>query len=471
MYSCRDGTWWAIACIGLTISASADAVLDLPTAIQLALLQNRALQQAALHAQSAVYGIQRAEADFAYRWRPDGNAFFSDAGAAQTYGVRVARKLAGGTDVSLRGSTAGRDQDEAEASHRTVIRLQVSQPLFRSAGSLVQREPVVRAEREEASARRSLEQHKANIVVDVVRAYEDLVRLDRQIRFDEHFFDRVDRLYALTRARESQGRATHIDTLRVELQRGQALSRLESNRERHAARRLDFADLLGVAPGARFTLQPPPLVELDLPEAAEAHAVAFSNRLDLAQAQQDVQDAGRGVRIARRGLWPSLRLISRVEQFGEDDSFPGSTDLDGTAWSFGLQADSDYVPRRHRAALEQRLIDEETARRQLAILRDTVVRETDQGLLAYRRTHRELEMAEHNVSLAGDRVRLTRRFFELGRGDNFSVTDAEEAFLSAQQQLLLARAGASLAGYRLLQVLGTLVESPDVLKPGGEYGP
>ena len=74
------------------------------------------------------------------------------------------------------------------------------------------------------------------------------------------------------------------------------------------------------------------------------------------------------------------------------------------------------------------------------------------------------ETAEQ-LQLAGDRARLARRLFELGRGDNFTATDAEAELLRAQSRQLENESEVTVAAFRLKRVTGTLVESPDALKP------
>ena len=53
----------------------------------------------------------------------------------------------------------------------------------------------------------------------------------------------------------------------------------------------------------------------------------------------------------------------------------------------------------------------------------------------------------------------------MGRGDNFSVTDAEAAYMNAENQLLQAEKDSTLAGYQLRRSLGTLIEAPRDLLP------
>lgn len=457
---------WAAAA-GHGIAAPAFDQLDLTTAIQLALLQNRDLGLQRNRILTAEYGIDRARAEFAFRLEPDGTASLTEGNEAFGYGLALKKRFARGADTGLRAGYlrfADDDDDDDDPLERASVRLQVSQPLFRNAGRLVNQEPVVAATQSHRTALRLLEQQKADLVLAVVLTFEAIVRLEQQVAADRAFRERIDKLVALTHARERQGRATRIDTLRAELLGGQAAGRLTANQEQLASLRLDFADLVGASPGYQPRLEPGPLVDLDLPGLGDMETVARRNRLDVAQALQNLEDAARGLRIARRALWPTLRIVGRAEQFGEGDSFNESTDLDEFTWTLGLESDTDFVRARERADLSRQVVDVATAEQQLDILDNRVVRDVRQQHLAYQRAHRNLATADRNLQLAVDRVRLSRRRFEQGRGDSFTVTDAEDSFVLAQQQRLTARADASIAGYRLLHALGTLVETPAGLR-------
>lgn len=444
--------------------------IDLPSAIQLALIQNRNLIQSELAVASARYGIQGAKSQFAYRVVPDGSAFASDGLETFAAGLKVARLFRTGTDIGLGGGYV-RIQDGDATSERASIRLQMTQPLFRNAGPLINQEPVVQAEQAWLTARRSLERQKSSLILEVVRTYETLIQLQSQIEFDRRFFNRTDNLYRLTLARERQGRATRVDTLRVKLQRGQASSRLLNNREQSRSLFLDFADLLGFPPRTTFELTAPPLVEWAVPTSNEAFAVACSNRLELAQARQDHADASRGIRIARHQFLPTLSLVARVEPFGEGDTLDETLAFDRTTWSVGIRGNTDLVNARHRSTVQRRVIDQESALQQVEIVEDAVRRDVEQAMLAFQRSRRELDIAKSNLELAGSRVFLARRYFARGREDSFSVSDAEDAFVEAQRDMLFARAEASFNGYRMLHAMGTLIDFPEDLKQRGDNTP
>ncbi len=344
----------------------------------------------------------------------------------------------------------------------------MSQPLFRDFGRMTNVEGVTRARNQLRATQREYHRQLAELVVEVVDTFERLVRLEGQIRSDEAFFARLDRLSKLTRARERQGHTTRVDTLRVDLQRGQASSRLEFSRERLAWTQRDFAELLGFAPDTSFVLIPPPLLEIALPSTEAAVETALHHRLDYAQAIQDYEDSVRSLAIAKRSLQPAFSLVTTYQRSGDGTSFSEARGLEQDNWFVGLTADSDFNPVLQRSAVRQAELDESAAAQAVKISELSIAREVQQALIAYRRVQIDLDMADRNLKLAQSRAKVAQRLFEAGRGDNFSVTDAEEAFALAREQVLHARATASVSGYRLLQTLGTLVQFPEDLKPDPE---
>lgn len=453
---------WSLLGAWSAVPAQAPTPLNLEAAIDQALAHNRELARSALGLRSTAYGIDSAGAAFRLRLQPDGSATTDQGGSAYQYGLTAARTFLPGTELTVGGRQIEQELDGGDTSRRTSLRVGLEQPLFRDFGLLMNREPITRAEQQLRSARRDLEQQRADLVVQVVDAFETQIRLRKQIESDTASFQRMDKLYRLTQARERQGRASRVDTLRVELKRGQAQSRLESSQERLSFTQRDFAELLGAPPDTVYDLEPPPLLEIDLPTPEAAIAVALSNRLDYAQAQQDFDDTVRGVKIARKALQPALSLVTRYERLDDNQAGPS---FDEDQWSVGLAGDTELTRTTERARLSQAQLSQEAAQETIYIRQQAIAREVQQLLSAYQRARSELGIAERNYKLAVDRTRLARRLFERGRGDNFSVTDAEEALNDAANKRLGARAEASIVGYQLLRGLGTLVEVPEDLKP------
>ena len=447
------------------LPVTAQEPLSLSGAIDAALTQNRDLARLALALESALLSREGAEADFAVTVKPGGAVNRNDDRTSYNYGVEAIRKFSWGTDLSLGGSIEDAGIEGSDVSKRDSVRVQVSQPLFRYAGPLVNLDKLVSAQSQVAAARRNVELKKTDLVLQVVETYLDILRLERQLEAEKKSLERSDGLLRLTRAREAQGRVSRVDTLRVELQRGQAEGRVASTQERLSAARLDFSELIGGDVQAVYTFEPVPDLVLEPPSAEDGVRIALSNRLDYAQVLQDYRDAERGVSVSRRFLLPDIRVVSRYEKFGEGATGSEASDLSEDQWFVGLQATTDLPMRQERISYKQSVVSEQRAREDVDISEVFVRRQVQQQLLAFDRAKAEVVIAEKNLDAAASRVRLARRLFEVGRSDNFSVTDAEDAFRTAENAFFSARAEASAAAYRLLRALGSLIEYPEDLKP------
>lgn len=468
--SVRGGSWrrrlrWVVVglCLHTAASrghASEPTALDLEGAIRLAVAENLTLSLRAAGSMQAKLAVASAEALFALEVKPAISTEVLEHGAqVSVYGLEAARRFRSGATVSalaLRQTVAGSLPDRDRWS------IEVSQPLLRRFGRLVNEEPIIRSNQALDAAERALAQQEADLVLRVVTTYEEILRLRQQVRADEKAAERVKLLARVTAAKERLGRATRIDTLRVDLQLGQIETGLENGRELLEFARKDLAVLVGADPDARFELAEVPDLDLELPTIEDAVKIALENRLDYAQSLQDLADSSRGVRIARREILPDLSAFASYE---EQDTSVGFASNNG-AVLFGLRVSSDVFRRDGRIDVSRASVDEQANRQRVKITEQFITRDVQKAWLAYRRSKSQLTVLGSNLEHAEARLELAGRLFRMGRGDNFSVVDAEEAFLRAESDLLDGQSAVTVNGYGLLRSLGTLVEVPKRLTAG-----
>jgi outer membrane protein TolC len=453
----------AIILLYSPLTGYAEEAIDLPQAINYALTQNKELQRSALSIELGSLGIAGAEAEFGLSLRPEGAALgLTEGGPNLGYGLRASKKLVWGTEISV----AGLESNTPYNYHRDGLQVEIRQPLFQNFGPLIHGEPLARAANAWRGARRKYEMQKADLVVKVVETYENILRLKQQVKSLQQSVHRMESLYRVTKAKEVLGRTTRIDSLRVDLLRGQALFQLETSREQLHSLQRDFAEFLGFPPETIFELKPTPAMDIKVPEPDQAVIIALGNRLDYAQVLQDYQDTVRGVRIAKRKLLPDVKLVARQEWYGDGASTTDARTIDKNIWLLGFSIDTDFNPTKVRIDLDQAQVQESSAKQTIIIAKISLAQQVNQILLAYKRVQAELKIAEQNFKLAESRSKLARRLFVLGRGENFPVTDAEEAYLLAERHWFSAQADATIANYKLFYVMGTLIEVPKELKPG-----
>ncbi len=443
---------------------SADDPLTLETAIGLALQHNVALAQGALGIDRSRLGVQAAKDEFRVEVSPYGNVNSTDDGADWRYGLRAEKKLLWGTEVGL-GTEVVRYPSFVDENWRSAVRVDLRQPLFRRFGKQVNEEGItIAGERWRAETRR-WELQKADLIVDVVRAFETIIRLRKQIACDDSVIDRAGKLRELTRIRERQGRASRVDTLRIELQWGQAQARLETHREEAVSAWIELAELLGRSSAQEPDLTPAPLPDLEIPSMDALVRTALSNRLDYAQAIDDYRSSRRQEKLAHRNLQPDLDLVASSEQYDQDSRFSDSLNFDQQLWTVGLAGQMNLLQRRGKTAVAVAAVDVQSARAVIRVKSLSITRDVQQAASAYRKARAELSIAGRNHEAAQARAELAHRLFEMGHGDNFAATDAENAFIEAETQILTTRSQVCLAGYRLLRAMGTLTETPEALKP------
>ncbi len=460
------GGWLACALGALSLASAQppepDGIaLSLEDAIGQALEHNRQLVKGALDLQGYRLAEERArETARGIQIVPEGSAGIGSSSETWRAGLGAEATGSYGTRLAVGAAVRQIAVDGAPTVRRDEVQVEIEQPLFRDFGPLVQNEPIVAANETLRAARRAWERDRSALVVSVAELYEELIYLRHQIDSDEAFADRMERLYALADARERQGKATRAEVLRMDLQRGEAALRLETERAQLAVRFQEFADLLGVPLDSVFRLAPPALLDLDVADAARALSVALSERPDYAQALQDVATGERHLLLARRNLLPDLRLTARQTTYGEGEDWSDAGRLDQDDWFLGLAADVNLNLRGARLDVARSGLDAEASRQVAEIVRNRLAVEVNSALSAYRRTRAALELAARNRELAANRAELSRALFAAGRASADSASDAESDFIGAELGELGARRDASVSAYRLLHVLGTLVPAP-----------
>lgn len=447
----------------LSLAASA-APLSIDDAIRAALDHNASLAYGKLGVERKRLGVTSATQAFAPEVSPNGAVNTVEGDTGWRYGIHGRKKLVWGTEIGL-AAEVNHYPAFVDENWRSAVKLDVRQPLFRNFGRLVQEEGITAAAERLRAEERRWELQKADIIVDVVRSFETIVRLQRQADCDKAILERTERLRELTRIRERQGRVSPVDTLRVDLLHGQAQSRQETHREELFSASRELAELLGLPPDNVIELEVTPLPEMDVPPIEAAIQTSLSNRLDFAQVLDDYRSLKRQARLARRKLEPDIALVAANEQYGQGKTFADSAALDENLWSVGLAGQMDLLRYQDKTAVSASELDVEAAGEAIRIKARSIAREVQQAVSAYRQARAELVIAGRNYDSARSRADLARRLFEMGRGDNFSAADAENAFVEAESALLASRARTCIAGYNLLRLVGTLTETPLALKP------
>ena len=440
-------------------------LVGLEEGIAWALEGNRGLAVEAVGVERGAVGAERAWQGVAgWEVAPVGGVREGDGTSRREAGVEA--QWTGGWGTRLYGRTGVREWDfgdEEERVRRGEVRVGVEQPLLKGFGRLVREEAGVAADEAWRAARRSLERRRSALVVQVVECWEGARYQARQIDADIAQARRLEKLRALADVRERRGEVGRTEVLRLDWQLGEARQRVEDGRSALEVRLRELADLMGVGPERELVLGESPLLEVEVPEESQAVAVAWRERPEVAQAEEELGAARRGVKIARRGLLPDVSVVAEKAWWGEGESWNEATGGGDGEWVVGLEGRMPLRMADARLEVSDRELAVRAAEGRLELVKDSVALEVRSALAEWRRARNSLRLARENRARADERGELARALFEAGRGAADAVSDAESDMAAGVLGEAAAERDASVSAFRLLHALGRLVDTPEEL--------
>lgn len=447
--------------------------LTLAQALDVAAENNRDYQTQKERLYIAALNLTRSQNDFAWRWAGGGSAALDgEADVADTarltddlggsansvYGTRVVASFA---QTFLRSVLSGGNFDGG-----SILDLTITQPLLRSAGRRVAREPLTQSERNVVYALRDYERFRAQFVVTLASDYWNITRQMRDLVNVEANYVRLSDLRTQVQALFDAGRRTvtdlgrsQQDVLTADAQRVTAANRLQAALDR-------FKLLLGLPTTTQLELDVGELDALvaagvstiDLPED-RAVELSLTRRYDHLTTIDEVADAGRKVFVAEDALNMQLDLTTNVTVPSESGN---SLDLDWSKidWRAGFDLDLalNRVPSRnvYRAALitfDQAIRAREQSEDQLAFNVRNSMRNIQAALQTYRIQSTAVDVAE-------SRVEATTDLYDAGRIQVLEKLDAQRSLLNAQLARNAAIVEFSIARLQLMNDLEAIRLAP-----------
>ncbi|MEM8738242.1 MAG: TolC family protein [Planctomycetota bacterium] len=341
------------------------------------------------------------------------------------------------------------------------LELSVDLPLLRGAGRSANTvEALIQTERNLIYAVRDFERFRREFFVDLATTYLNLVTTQRQLANQERQLRNLEESAELFIALAEAGREPYFQAERAEQRALRARNSLINQQERYVSQ----LDTLKIQIGVDTT-RPVEIVavEITVPEnmlAPEpAIETAYNLRLDLQTVADRIEDARRGVLIARNQLLPDLDLtadtsIGTQDEVGVIDFQPSDTDF-SVALALGLPLDRKIEYADYRASL----IGFERQQRDFRVERDRIA-------LSVRNTARAIEQARFILQLQNRAVEINERRAEqveinqrsLGPRD---VIEAQEDLLDARNDRDEAIADLRISILEFLLATGQLRVGPD----------
>jgi outer membrane protein TolC len=355
----------------------------------------------------------------------------------------------------------------------------VSMPLLRGAGRHIAMEPLTQAERNVIYRLWDFERYRRTFAVSVAQDYYTVLRAMDSVKNARDNYRSAIRSARWSRRQADAGRIP-------EIQVDQAVQRELSGRngwvsaQEQLKNRLDSfkTGTLGLPTDALIEVDPCDMVQLRLraeeyvkamKEAARSGAaevvppadaepvllppskeeagpyeideqvavkLALENRLDLRAANGAVYDSQRQVVVAADALRAGLN-IGGSARFADNDS-DGALSFHGGNYAALLSLDLPIERTRERNAYRNSLIDLERATRSVQDLEDQIKLAIRNELRTLLESRESLKIQAQSVVVADKRVASTTLFIEAGRAQIRDLLEAQDALLSARNQLTSA---------------------------------
>lgn len=333
-------------------------------------------------------------------------------------------------------------------------RFDVAWPLY-TGGRL---EALTRAAQAEAGAAgRDLEALRADVRLEVTRAYWSAVTAGQTVRVVDGALARIDAHIGDLRARLDAGLIAPSDVLSAEAQRSRQQVQVIEARNALDLAQADLRRLAGIAPDAQIeltsSLEAPELAageelaaQIARAKAARPDRAALLQRVEAAAARSAAAGAGRLPTLAVGGGFdyarPNPRIFPRLAAW--EDSWDVSVNASWSLWDGGRraaeQAEAAASERAVRARLEEfdSVVELEVRQRRLDV---------ESGRAAAR-------AAADGVRSAAEARRVLGERFKAGVATSTEVLDAQVALLQAELDRTRALASVRLAEARLARSLG-----------------
>ena len=452
----------------------ASGVLSLAEAVAIATARNREYQRQKEQLYLTALDLTLARHQFARQWFGTiDTRYLRDSEDEQiSYGTGAGfnQLLADGAVISANIALdwARFLTEDPRSSIRSVLAANVRQPLLRGSGRKVVQENLTQAERNALYQIRSFNRFRKSFVVSIVDAYyRVLQRRDEVTNAENDYKSRVASRERVEMEAEA-GRKPPFEVDQAKQSELTAIDNLLRTQQRYEQQLDEFKIILSFPTDAEIVLDQNELEVLKEMGVTEpdytmdaALETALTQRLDLANSQNAVEDAARKVEVAADNLGAELDLIGSAGVSSTGRTEYRRLEFHRGTYTLGLEADLPFDRKAERNAYREAMIALTQRQRNLDDFVDQVKLDVRQ---AYRRLREEAESyrtQQVSLELAKERVESTSMLLQAGRATTRDWLESQDALLRAQNNLTGALISHAVAKVNFFRDIGVLQVMPD----------
>jgi outer membrane protein TolC len=430
--------------------------LTLAQSVELALLNNRNITSSQFRAESQQYSVTAAKSDFDVKITPGVNTNYGEGKLFESKnvsaGIVIKKKLETGATVSVIPTVNVTNQQ-----YWNDVSLIVEQPLFKGFGEDVNLDPVRSAEFSKQTAVRNIYQTKVNISLEMITTFYNAVK---QMEINSLYNNMASRLKghsAVAMAKGKVGLATPMETYRAEIR----LKEAEDSATQASEAYLDTLNRIKVILSlplnteiALVTPAPPDYLPMELSTAIDT---ALKNRIEIEQANAEIQEAERRSLVMKQNTLPGVNFVMSVGQYAMADTFGQAAALNQNRWNVGLQGSTDLQRTAEKAAYQQSLLNVKMLRLDFENRKEEIDKQVRKQWNAFKEDEKRIRIRKEQMQQAREKLALAEVKYAHGMADNFDVIEAETELQRAKEMLLTAEMDYAVGTYNMKAILGTLI--------------
>lgn len=437
-------------------------VLNLETALSRVLQFNRSLLNTAEEVTSAEFGIALAENEFQIHLTPNSRIGYvggkGETGLSAGGGIDISKKWQTGTQLTLSPNLF-----KINDHYRTEIRALFSQPLLRGLGKDYQLSSLRGAQFGLRMAYRHLYMAQVQLILRTIQTLYEIVKGEKALSLHQESYRRIKQFYQAACLKEKLGLSDSLDIYRAEMEMRYAEESLNLAQERLQEAEDLLRDLLALPLDQPIQVHLPLICTPSSYEMEEAVQIAWQNRMEMDQSEDQLRENQRLSRLAKKNLYPELNFVVNYSNCGEDEFFTRAcTRRRESTWGVGFTTSADFSPFGEQVAYQQSQLVVEAAERGIDQAKATIVLEVKKGLRHLKKTQQRMQLQEEQIKIAQGELHLAKLKFDRSLTDNFHVIQAEKGLRTAQQAYWSALVDHLVGEFQLLAALGLLIDKPEL---------
>ena len=312
------------------------------------------------------------------------------------------------------------------------------------------------ADKNLGAAQYDLKKDSDDVKIGIITAYYNLYKVHQAVGIIAENMLVVDQRLKDVQNLEQNGMATHNDELRIELQQSNIeLARSDANNIQKEAN-YNFNLLLGLPGDVDVVLDTISLFTIKTVANKDAFiSNALQNRPEVQSLELRNEAAADNLKISRNGFWPTVSAGANLYYASPNQRYIPPTDVFKTTWDVGLTLNWDITnmfTNKHVIAENKALLDQSNAQRLL--LSDGIKSEVYQDYLAYSQALEKVGILNKTVNIAEENLKVTESRYKNSIALVSDLTDAQTQQIQSEINLVIAKADAQIAFYKLQKSTG-----------------